>query len=56
MRKYALSTRLFNKEHISEEDEHWLDNEANLGTCCRLDPFKVLVMGVGNPGVSSDLP
>jgi len=28
-RKDALSARLFNKEHISEEDEHWLDNNAN---------------------------
>lgn len=28
-RKDALSTRLSNRERISEEDEHWLDNEAN---------------------------
>jgi hypothetical protein len=27
--KDALSARLFNKEHISNKDEHWLDNEAN---------------------------
>ena len=27
--KDALSTHLLNREHISEEDEHWLDNEAN---------------------------
>lgn len=27
--KDTLTTRLFNKECISNEDEHWLDNEAN---------------------------
>jgi hypothetical protein len=28
--KDTLSTHLFNKDCISEEDKHWLDNEANL--------------------------
>jgi hypothetical protein len=28
--KETLSTHVFNKDHISEEDKHWLDNEANL--------------------------
>jgi hypothetical protein len=27
--KDALSACLFNKEHISDEDKHWLDNKAN---------------------------
>jgi hypothetical protein len=27
--KDTLSKCLFNKEHISEEDKHWLDNKAN---------------------------